>query len=263
MYALPLSAKLQNFSNLYKKLISPIKIPVIVDKLAPLAPDINVHYFSLTGGEGKTYDQLIDKNTFNISFYPRPNIYKVSVSEQRLHFTPLQPSLRAERWWQIEVWDKAEQIQALDLEHPVIKWTDKLKRQFTASDTDPKDKIVRMSGILMGTNETPPSMNSLPVLEGNHIQDEVGKPNSNEDSDDSMMNECMEPPKVEDDFIPHQLKAKRRRASLPNRFKMDDRQSIVLHTWDGRSDFEKLKSVIRKLQQIHTTEELEFLCRVC
>ena len=128
----------------------------------------------------------------------------------------------------------------------MIKWTDKLKRQFTASDTDPNNKIIRMSGILMGRNETPTPGNFLPVLEENHIQDGVGKPNSSENSDDSMMNECLEPPKVEDDFIPHQLKAKRRRASLPNRFKMDDRQSVVLHTWDERSDLEKLKSVVRK-----------------
>ena len=73
----------------------------------------------------------------------------------------------------------------------------------------------------------------------------------------------MKPPAVEDNFTPHQLKSKRRRASLPSRCKMDDRNSIILHSEDDRTDLQKLKSVIRKLQHIHTKEEIEFYCKVC
>ena len=44
---------------------------------------------------------------------------------------------------------------------------------------------------------------------------------------------------------------------------MDDSKSLILHPHDDRSELQKLQSVIRKLQQIHTREELEFLCKVC
>ena len=96
MFALPLSAALQNFQNSCKKLIDPIKIPSTVDNIVPLAPDININYFSLTGGEGHIYDQLVDRHTFNISFPPKFNMYKVSVGAKRLQLTPLQSSLQKE-----------------------------------------------------------------------------------------------------------------------------------------------------------------------
>ena len=190
-------------------------------------------------------------------------MYKVSVGAKRLQFTPLQSSLQKEDQIKIEVQEEAEHIEALDLEHPVIKWTDKLKRRFTASDTDTNNKLVRTSGILMGRNDTPTPRDFPPVLEENHIQCEVGKSNYSENIDDPVINECPEPPKMKDDFTPHQLKAKCWRSSSPNRFEMEDRQSIVLHTRDEQSDLEKLKSVIKKLQQIHAKVELEFLYRVC
>ena len=43
----------------------------------------------------------------------------------------------------------------------------------------------------------------------------------------------IKPPTVEDNFQPHQEKAKKRRKSLPPRFKYNERESIILYKHDG------------------------------
>ena len=112
---------------------------------------------------------------FKIYFPPSSNIYKVSVDAQMLQFTSLHPSLQKQKQLKIEVRGKEEQIEALNLEHPVIKWIDKLKRQFAASATDLNHELKRKLGILMGKDETPTPVNHFPVLEENHISKKKGK----------------------------------------------------------------------------------------
>merc|ERR1711954_506004 len=49
-------------------------------------------------------------------------------------------------------------------------------------------------------------------------------------------------PKIEKQYAVNQLKSKKRRKSLPHRFKMDDRNSIILAPPDQRTDLQKLKT---------------------
>ena len=65
-------------------------------------------------------------------------------------------------------------------------------------------------------------------------------------------------PKIEKQFTVNQLKSKKRRKSLPHRFKMDDRNSIILATPDQRTDLQKLKAIMRKLHCIFSPQEMKF-----
>ena len=104
---------------------------------------------------------------FKIHFSPSSSTYKVSVKAQQLQFTPFHPSQQQHEQWQIKVKGNEELIKALNLEHPVIKWIDKLKRQFAASATDLNHELRRKLGILMGKDETPTPVNYFLVLEEN------------------------------------------------------------------------------------------------
>ena len=75
--------------------------------------------------------------------------------------------------------------------------------------------------------------------------------------DDQFFNETVKP-RIEKKFTVNKLKSKKRRKSLPHRFKMDDRNSIILATPDQRTDLQKLKAIMRKLHCIFTPKEMKF-----
>merc|ERR1711954_209958 len=65
-------------------------------------------------------------------------------------------------------------------------------------------------------------------------------------------------PQIEKQFTVNQLKSKKRRKSLPHRFKMDDKNSIILATPDQRTDLQKLRAIMRKLHCIFSPQEMKF-----
>ena len=65
-------------------------------------------------------------------------------------------------------------------------------------------------------------------------------------------------PKIEKQFTVNKLKSKKRRKSLPHRFKMDDKNSIILATPDQRTDLQKLRAIMRKLHCIFSPQEMKF-----
>ena len=69
--------------------------------------------------------------------------------------------------------------------------------------------------------------------------------------------------KINKTFDDFQLKSKRRRKSLPERFKFNVKNSMDLSEPDKRTPFQLFESVICKLHQKYNNSEYELLCRSC
>ena len=92
-------------------------------------------------------------------------MYRVSVGEKALQVTLLQPNLQQENQIKIEALANTKYIEALNLEHPIIKWVERLRRQCKTSDMDTNNKHVKSPGILMDKSDAPTLRDFLPVLE--------------------------------------------------------------------------------------------------
>ena len=123
-------------------------------------------------------------------------------------------------------------LEALDLHHPIVGWVTQMSRYH-------RNKVEYVQNMVMEEN----------VLNDTKV---INEPDG-----------CLTAPSVKDGFKPHQLKSKRRRVSLPPKYRMNDQYSQIDCTSDNRTDLEKLRSIMRKINQIYTKRELEENCRVC
>ena len=68
---------------------------------------------------------------------------------------------------------------------------------------------------------------------------------------------------IEKSFNTHQLKSKRRRKSLPQRFSFNIKSSVNLAKQDNRRPLELFESIIKKLHKTYRYDEVELLCSSC
>ena len=144
--------------------------------------------------------------TCNIIFPPQANKYQVSLDSQNILVSPHPANhcgLGLSETWTIPTFGN-NLTMALDLDHPILHWLQKVKRHYKVKGvTDIDNSYFEACGNLMEKKTVQNIVNSENILEESDIAEDNGE---------------IKPPQVEDNFTPHQLKAKRRRASLPNRF---------------------------------------------
>ena len=68
---------------------------------------------------------------------------------------------------------------------------------------------------------------------------------------------------IDKPFEMHQLKSKRRRASLPQRFSFNTKNTINTATKDNRTPIQIFEAILKKLHQTYNHEELKLLCQSC
>ena len=165
------------------------------------------------------YNSMQNQLICTVTFPPQVDKYQVFCTSQYVFVTPHPANLsgmEGHHTWTFpisgpEIWT------ALDLDHPLMHWLHKVKRHYRMRNTmDMNNEPSRESDNLMEKRQCKTFVNNDLVLEESNISEE-------KDTGE------VRPPEVEDDFTPHQLKSKRRRGSLPHRFKMDDSKSIILH----------------------------------
>ena len=198
---------------------------------------MNFDYFSLIGDWISAVERMNAQLICNVTFPPQANKYQVSVTSRSLSVTPHPANLCGlgrSNIWTVPI---AGQVSwtALDLDHPVLHWLEKMRKHYKVMNTVDIDNAPgKGSDNLMEEPQYEQSVHSEFVVEESDISEEKD-------------NGEVKPPQVSDDFTPHQLKAKRRRGSLPHCFKMDYSKSLILHPHDDRSELQKLQSVVRKL----------------
>ena len=138
-------------STLYpsKKLIESIKTPTYVNKLVTPITNKNIEPFSSVGGWNSAKDRITHETSLNISFPPQPNVYQVSVGVRELKLTPLPPTPDPVN--KVIAWrsgSKNQLLDALNLEHSVIHWLERMQRHYKRSETN-INVHTNIPGILM------------------------------------------------------------------------------------------------------------------
>ena len=143
-------------------------------------------------------------------------------SAKEINFTPSPFNVGQEEHTIKWIPSNTRLIDALDLEHPAIRWIGVVKKYYGKTDINTDNVHFKNIGILMDNMDNFNHQDHPPSFEEGELRQQV--------SENQPIPEEMKPPAKDDNFTPQQLKSKRRRASLPSRFKMDDRNSVILHT---------------------------------